>query len=124
MVWRQQRCSKPDMGTKLSEIWDSSTFMDMYDIMGRPVQFHWHTFSGNTSIQIKGEIKTFLGSMEPCDFKGRITFMSTFNDMNIEKQAICKTVSKTQERSLKVQNNGLGLERVWYRASLNKPNGA
>ena len=49
----------------------------------KSVQFHWHTFSGHTAMQIMREIQTFFGPTEPCDFKGRIIFMSMFN--NIER---------------------------------------
>ena len=30
--------------TELSEAWDPTTFFDKYDIMGRPMQFHWYIF--------------------------------------------------------------------------------
>ena len=67
--------------TKFSEFWDSSTFMDKYDITGRPVQFHWHTFSSHTALQFKKEIQTFLVSTEPCDFKCRNMFMLVFHNI-------------------------------------------
>ena len=38
--------------TKLPEVWGPTTFMEKYDITGRPVQFHWLIFSGHTAIQL------------------------------------------------------------------------
>ena len=71
--------------TKLSEVWDPTIFMDKYDIAGRPVQFHWHTFSGHAAVQIKRGIRTFLGSTEPWDFRSQFMFMSMFNDIEDQK---------------------------------------
>ena len=45
------------------------TFVDKYETTVRPVQFHWHVFSGHTAIQITRELQ------------GRIMFMSMFNDI-------------------------------------------
>ena len=45
----------------LSEVRDPTTFIEKDDITGRPVQFHWHIFSGHTAIHIMREIQRFLG---------------------------------------------------------------
>ena len=107
--------------SKLSETWDSSIFKDKCDITGRPVQAHCHLFSGCTSIHIKREIPTFLGSTEPCDFKGRIIFMSMFNDIDYRKrcneQTCLESVTEVTEHTKQFQLGhgcfcGLGRERV------------
>ena len=86
----QEKCddssnSQNIVRTRLLKCGISSSFMEKYDITGRTVQVRWLTFSGHTAIQIKREIQTFLGSTEPCAFRGGIMFMSMFNDVEYQK---------------------------------------
>ena len=71
-----------------------------YDITGRPVQFHWHIFSGHTTIKIMREIQTFTRSPRPCDYDGRFIFMSMFNDIEYWRTTKSAHVLQTQQRLL------------------------
>ena len=61
--------------TKLSEKWDSSTFMDKYDITDRLMQFQWHIFHATQRSKSEKNSK-ILG-----DFIGQTILMSMFNDI-------------------------------------------
>ena len=64
--------------TKISKVWDPMTFIDKFDITGRPVQFHWHICSGHTRLQVMHERNSnILGIHGPCGSESRIIFMST-----------------------------------------------
>ena len=95
--------------TRANQAWatsmDPTTFTGMYCITGRPVQFHWHTFSRHTASQIMRENQTFLGSTEPCGFKGRIKFMSMFNDIAYWVKGNSKHLSQTQQRLPNARSN-------------------
>ena len=98
-VGKNNAIAKQAWATKLSEAWYPTTFMDKYGITGRPVQFHGHTFSGHPAIQIMSH--TFLGSTETCVFKGRIIFMSMFNDIEYwikDNQYVCSNKKKRSSR--------------------------
>ena len=83
--------------------------------------------SSYTSIQIKREIQTCLGS------KKRITFMSMFNDIEYwikDSEETCLANGKEvteyarQLRFCHCCFCGRGQEKVWYRTCTSKPNGA
>ena len=114
--WKNQNSSQKERKQKIENVivrhgrqnfqnCGTSMFIDKYDITGRPVQFHWHTFSDHTALQIKREIKTFLGSTEPWDFRGRTILICVLSDIELRNQALSKNVSKTQKSSRNIQSN-------------------
>ena len=54
--------------------------MDTID--GEPMEFEWHIFPGFTTLQLCNKVHEFMSQMsDPSEFKGRIIFMSMFNDI-------------------------------------------
>ena len=52
-------------------------------IDGEPMEFEWNIFPGFTTLQLCSKFQEFMSKMSvvPEDFKGRINFMSMFNDI-------------------------------------------
>ena len=93
------------MGDKVSEVWDPMIFTHRYEIKGRPVQFHWQFLVGSTPLHIMREIQIILGSTEPCNVKGRIVFMSMFNDIEYWIKNNEQHVLQTQQRLPNTRSN-------------------
>ena len=91
--------------TRLSELWESSTFMDKYDITGRPVQFHLHKFSGHTVIQIKREIQTFLGSRSRVVSEDEPYSCQCSTILNRGNQAMSRHVSKPKNPNIQSKSS-------------------
>ena len=72
---------------------------------GRLVQFHWHEYCGHTALQIKNEIHKFLGSTKPHDVRGRIKFMSMFNDIECGQETMSKHVLQMPQRLRNTRSN-------------------
>ena len=71
-VWEQQ----------LDWFKSSSEYRALYTIDGQPMEFEWNIFPGFTTLQLVQEVQKFMNKMsEPDQFKGRIIFMSMFNDI-------------------------------------------
>ena len=71
-VWEQQ----------LSWFKDSSQHTTLYTTDGEPMEFEWNMFPGFTSLQLINKVREFMNNMsEPEQFKGRIIFISMFNDI-------------------------------------------
>ena len=108
--------------TKLYEVWDSSTLMDSFDITGRPLQFHWHIFSGHTANQIKREIPTFWRSTEPwAESYSRLC--STTSSARDNEQRCLENAKEVTEYAKHIQLGhwcfcGRGQGRVWHRYEL------
>ena len=53
-------------------------------IEGEPMEFEWNIFPGFSPVQLSQEVKELLSrlSVTPEKFKGRIIFMSMFNDIS------------------------------------------
>ena len=62
---------------------ENNHFKDMNRIDGMPTEFEWKIFSGITALGLLEKIQNLLTDLlcEPEQFKGRITFMSMFNDI-------------------------------------------
>ena len=60
----------------------------LHNIAGKPVVFEWRMYPGHTTAQLLFEIQTMLGSdnTHPYNFKGRIIFVSIYNDMDWDQQ--------------------------------------
>ena len=51
-------------------------------IDGEPMEFEWKIFPGFTTLQLCSKVQEFMFKMgEPSEFKGRIIFMTMFNDI-------------------------------------------
>ena len=104
------------------------------DVSGESTEFEWKIFPGFTSLQLCDKINDLLSSMgqTPESFKGRILFMSVFNDIFCDRK-------DNKEECLKNANIvktfagrfgigqwsflGPGSEKKWY-PSENNPQGA
>ena len=62
---------------------DSSQYRTLDTIDGEPMEFEWNIFPGFTTLQLVDEVPKFMTKMgDPSEFKGRIIFMSMFNDIS------------------------------------------
>ena len=49
--------------------------------------FEWNIFPGFTTLQLCNRVQEFMSKMsDPSEFKGRIIFMSMFNDISLGSQ--------------------------------------
>ena len=47
------------------------------------MEFEWNIFPGFTTLQLCNKVHEFMSKMgDPSEFKGRIIFMSMFNDIS------------------------------------------
>ena len=62
---------------------ETNYFSELNRIDGKPIEFEWKIFPGFTTAGILNEIQNMMGELQcdPADFKDRIIFMSTFNDI-------------------------------------------
>ena len=61
---------------------DSSQYRTLDTIDGEPMEFEWNIFPGFTTLQLCNKVQEFINKMgDPSQFKGRIIFMSMFNDI-------------------------------------------
>ena len=60
----------------------SSQYRTLDIIDGEPKEFEWNIFPGFTTLQLCNKVHEFMSKMcDPSEFKGRIIFMSMFNDI-------------------------------------------
>ena len=94
-------------------------------IDGEPVEFEWNIFSGFNTLQLSQEVKRLLLRLAetPENFKGRIIFMSMFNDISWwskdnkkECESSAQLVSLYAKRCSAGQWSflGPGSEKKWY----------
>ena len=61
----------------------SSQYRTLDIIDGEPMKFEWNISLGFTALQLCNEVQEFMSKMsDPSEFKGRIIFMSMFNDIS------------------------------------------
>ena len=61
----------------------SPEYRNLDTIDGEPIEFEWNIFAGFTTLQLVREVQEFLSKMsDPSEFKGRVIFMSMFNDIS------------------------------------------
>ena len=62
----------------------SSEYKALDRIDGEPMEFEWNIFPGFTTLQLCNKVQEFMSKMsdQPEEFKGRIIFMSMFNDIS------------------------------------------
>ena len=67
---------------KLTWFKSSSQYRTLDTIDGEPMNFEWNIFPGFTTLQLCNKVQEFMFKMsDPSQFKGRIIFMSMFNDI-------------------------------------------
>ena len=81
---------------------ETSYFSELNRTDGKPMEFEWNMFPGFTIAGILNEILKMMGGLQcdPADFKGRIIFMSMFNDIVWDakgKGKLCESNSKKKE---------------------------
>ena len=106
-----------------------------YDVInGEPIGFEWNIFPGFTTLRFCDKISDLMSSMgqTPATFKGRILFMSMFNDISCDrkdnKDECLKNAEfvKTFAKRFGIGQSffiGPGSEKKWY-PSENSPQGA
>ena len=81
-VWEKQR---------ISYFVTTPEYRELYDIAGEPVVFEWRIFPAHTTMQLLQEVKTMMNieiRVQPQDFKDRIIFMSTYNDITGHRNTV------------------------------------
>ena len=81
---------------------ETSYFSELNRTDVKPMEFEWNMFPGFTIAGILNEILKMMGGLQcdPADFKGRIIFMSMFNDIVWDakgKGKLCESNSKKKE---------------------------
>ena len=122
-VWEEQ----------LSWFIDSPQYRTLDTIDGEPMEFEWNIFPGFTTLQLVHKVQEFTSKMgDPSEFKGRIIFMSMFNDIiwgttDNEQECIANAtfVSLFAKRfpAGRWSFLGLGSEKKWYSAYNERPRG-
>ena len=69
---------------KLTWFKSSSQCRTLDTIDGEPMEFEWNIFPGFTTLQLCNQVQEFMSKLsdQPEEFKGRIIFMSMFNDIS------------------------------------------
>ena len=68
---------------KLTWFKSSSEYRTLDTIDGEPMEFECKKFPGFTTLQLYNKDQEFMSKMsDPSEFKGRIIFMSMFNDIS------------------------------------------
>ena len=68
---------------RLTRFKSSSQYRALDTIDGEPMEFEWNIFPGFTTLQLVREVHEFMIKMgDPSQFKGRIIFMSMFNNIS------------------------------------------
>ena len=68
---------------KVSWFRSSSQYKTLDTIDGEPMEFEWNIFPGFTTMQLCNKVQEFMSKMsDPSELKGRIIFMSMFNDIS------------------------------------------
>ena len=118
---------------KLRWFKSSSQYRALDRIDGEPREFEWNIFPGFTTLQLCNKVQEFLSKMsDPSEFKGRIIFMSMFNDIFWEPEdnerecnANADFVSIFAKRFPPGRKSflGPGSEKKWYSTPFDRPQG-
>ena len=114
---------------------DNDYFKDLNRIDGQPIELEWKIFPGFTTMGILNQIQHMMEELQcdPADFKGRIIFMSMFNDIvwdSKENDQICENISLTITQYARRFPRGHwsfpgpGSEKKWYGTYDHKPDGS
>ena len=89
---------------------DSSQYRTLDTIDGEPMEFEWNMFPRFTTLQLVQEVQKFMNKMgETPQFKGRIIFMSMFNDIiwrSEDNEQECESSAQLSMRKDFHQDNG------------------
>ena len=72
------------LGRQVDVVQELSQYRTLDTIDGEPMEFEWNIFPGFTSLQLCNKVQEFMSKMsdQPEECKGRIIFMSMFNDIS------------------------------------------
>ena len=97
------------------------------------MELEWNIFPGFTTLQLINKVQEFMTEMgDPSQFKGRITFMSMFNDIiwwseDNERECIANatlvTLSAKRFPAGRWSFLGPGSQKKWYSAYIDRPRG-
>ena len=112
---------------------DSSQYTTLDTIDGEPMEFEWNIFPGFTTLQFIGKVQEIMTKIgDPSQFKGRIIFMSTFNDIvwgseDNERECIANatlvTLFAKRFPAGRWSFVRLGSEKKWYSTYIDRPQG-
>ena len=120
---------------RIEGITTDKSYRDYDGINGEPTEFEWNIFPGFTTLQLCGKVNDLLSDLGEAaeTFRGRILFMSMFNDISCDKKGN-KEESLANVRVVKVLAKrfgigqwsfiGPGSEKKWYSGEENSPQGA
>ena len=111
----------------------SPQYRTLDTIDGEPMEFEWSIFPGLTTLQLVNKVHEFTTKMgDSSQFKGRIIFMSMFNDIfwgsaDNERECIANATLVTLFAKRFPPGRwsffGLGSERKWYSTYIDRPQG-
>ena len=113
---------------------NEKSYRDYDGINGESTEFEWNTFPGFTTVQLCGKVTDVLSSLgeEPETFKGRILFVSMFNDISCgTKGNEEECVANSKVVSILAKRFGIGQwsfigpssEKKWYSMEETSPQG-
>ena len=118
---------------KLTWFKSSSQYRALDTIDGEPMESEWNIFPGFTTLQLINKVQEFMTKMgDPSQFKGRIIFMSMFNDIiwrceDNEQECVADAtlVSIFAKRfpPRRWSCLGLGSEKKWCSTTIDRPQG-
>ena len=117
---------------KLTWFKSSSQYRTLDAIDGEPMEFEWNIFPGFTTLQLCNKVQEFMSKMsdQPQEFKGRIIFMSMFNDISWgsedneqECESNANLVSIYARRFSPWSFLGSGSEKKWHSTHDSRPQG-
>ena len=131
--WNEQQPSNAVWDEKLSWFKNSPQHRTLDTIDGELMEFEWNIFPGFTTLQLINKVHEFMTKMgEPSELKGRIIFMSMFNDTiwgyeDNETECIANStlVSLFAKRFTPGRWSflGPGSEKKWYSTCNERPQG-
>ena len=119
---------------RIEWITTSQSYRDYDGFGGEPTELEWNIFPGFDTLQLCDKVKSLLSRLgeTPENCRGRILFMSMFNDILCEKKgneeecvANAKVVSVNAKKFGKGQWSFIrpGSEKKWYSIEENSPQG-
>ena len=119
---------------KLTLFKSSPQYRTLDTMDGEPMEFEWNLFPGFTTLQLCNKVQEFMSKMsdQPEEYKGRIVFMSMFNDISWgsedneqECSANANLVSIYARRFSPGRWSflGPGSEKKWYSTYIDRPQG-
>ena len=73
---------------RIAGVMSEKSYRDYDGINGEPTEFEWNIFPGFITLQLCGKVNDLLSDLgeTPETFKGRILFMSMFNDISCDRK--------------------------------------